>query len=71
MNDAFHALRSLTVRRSYCRDPFRENLPFAVAISAAPAAGPRLHPITFRQGVKAQPSIQASAVQAELFSPFR
>jgi hypothetical protein len=36
MNDALHALRSLTVRRSFCRDPFRENLPFAVAISAAP-----------------------------------
>jgi hypothetical protein len=33
-------------------------------------AWPRLHPIPFRQGVKAQPSIQASAVQAELFRHF-
>jgi hypothetical protein len=43
MNDALHALGSLTVRRSYCRDPFRENLPFAVAISAAPAADAQSH----------------------------
>jgi hypothetical protein len=43
VNDALHALRSLTVRRSYCRDPFRENLPFAVAISAAPAADAQSH----------------------------
>jgi hypothetical protein len=43
MDDAFHALGSLTVRRSYCRDPFRENLPFAIAISAAPAADAQSH----------------------------
>jgi hypothetical protein len=43
MNDALHALGSLTVWRSYCRDPFRQNLPFAVAISAAPAADPQSH----------------------------
>jgi hypothetical protein len=43
MNDALHALGSLPVRRSYCRDPFRENLPFAVAISAPPAADAQSH----------------------------
>jgi hypothetical protein len=31
-------------------------------------AGPRLHPITFRQGVKAQPSIQASAFKPSSFA---
>jgi hypothetical protein len=31
---------------------------------------PRLHPIPFRQGVKAQPSIQSPTVQAELFRHF-
>jgi hypothetical protein len=42
VNDTLHTLRSLTVRRSYYRDPFHKNLSCAVAVSAPRAADSQL-----------------------------